>query len=138
MRKISEQEKENLRLLYKGKPRLYRRTTKYGKQLGIKYDSVRRRAIMRDIAWELTREQADELFVKPCHYCGKESENIGHIDTYKTKGINGLDRVDSALPYTMGNVVTCCWRCNAAKNNQTVAEFRSWIERVYNHQKATQ
>ena len=130
---LPEHEKEHLRQLYKGKPRLYRRTTKYGKQINIKYHSVKRAATSRGIAYELTREQVEDLVVKPCWYCGKESENVGHINTYKTKGINGLDRIDSTLPYTTDNVVPCCWKCNAAKNDQTVEEFKEWLKRAYHH-----
>lgn len=102
---LPEHEKKHLRQLHKGKPRFYRRTTKYGKQLGIKYHSIRRAAITRDIPFELFREQVEDLIVHPCHYCGKESDNIGHINTHKTVGINGLDRIDSSKPYTLDNVV---------------------------------
>lgn len=32
-----------------------------------------------------------------------------------------------------GNMVPCCETCNRAKLKMSVSEFRSWIERVYNH-----
>jgi 5-methylcytosine-specific restriction endonuclease McrA len=130
---LPEHEKENLRRLYKGKSRLYRRTTQYGKQLGIKYHSIRRGAENRKIEFLVTRAEAEEFFIMPCHYCGKMSDNIGHTNTYRTAGINGLDRIDSNKPYALDNIVACCKRCNHAKNDMTVEEFKEWLERAYLH-----
>ena len=36
---------------------------------------------------------------------------------------NGVDRVNSDLPYTVGNCVSCCKFCNAAKSNMPLATF---------------
>ena len=130
---LPEHEKEHLRQLYKGKSRLYRRTTQYGKQLGIKYHSIKRRAEDRGIDFLVTRAEAEEFFILPCHYCGKESDNIGHNNSYRTAGINGLDRVDSTKPYVLDNSVACCKHCNHAKNDMTTDEFKAWLRRAYNH-----
>jgi 5-methylcytosine-specific restriction endonuclease McrA len=85
----------------------------------------------RRVAFELTREEFKEIIGKNCHYCG-----VGPSNYRKTPGrdyvfkYNGVDRIDCSIGYLSTNVVPCCKRCNAAKNNQTVAEFREWLERA--------
>jgi len=37
--------------------------------------------------------------------------------------------VDSARGYAVGNVVPCCRRCNTAKLDSTVKEFKLWIKK---------
>lgn len=46
---------------------------------------------------------------------------------------NGVDRVDNTKGHTHDNIVSCCKRCNIAKNNMTLGEFLEWIERLYTH-----
>ncbi len=46
---------------------------------------------------------------------------------------NGIDRLDNALGYTLDNCVPCCKRCNQAKNNMGLKEFRAWLVRAYKH-----
>lgn len=87
-------------------------------------DIVGRNAAKRGYAWELTELTVSGIVIQPCHYCGKEPTPF-----------NGLDRVDNAQGYVAGNVVSCCRMCNVAKNNHTVEEFLTWIERVHRHQK---
>lgn len=45
---------------------------------------------------------------------------IGVIDA------SNLDRKDSVKPYTLDNVVVCCWRCNKVKN--TTFTYTEWLE----------
>lgn len=86
------------------------------------------------LPFEISDEDAYKLSQQPCHYCGLEKQNT---TLYKPDNLilfyNGLDRVDSSRGYTDGNVVPCCKRCNAAKNDMTVGEFRDWLQRTYVH-----
>lgn len=50
---------------------------------------------------------------KECHYCGEPLTWRSH---YAGKGGWQLDRKDTSKGYSMGNVVTCCKRCNIGKN----------------------
>jgi hypothetical protein len=55
--------------------------------------------------------------VNECHYCGAQI----HWAKFRQRGkdyssATNLDRKDSALPYTMDNIVVCCKRCNIGKN----------------------
>ena len=54
----------------------------------------------------------ENIFSKPCHYCGKS-------DWTKI----GCDRKDSSLPHTPDNVVPCCCECNKKKGSKSYEEF---------------
>lgn len=86
------------------------------------------------LPFEISDEDAYQLSQKPCYYCGREKQNK---TTYKPDNLvleyNGLDRIDSTKGYIPGNVVPCCKRCNAAKNDMTADEFRDWVQRVFEH-----
>jgi len=73
------------------------------------------------------------LIQQDCFYCGDAPSNVF---TYEWTGekylYNGLDRIDSSIGYHTENVVPCCKRCNAAKNDMPTDEFISWIKRIYN------
>lgn len=77
-----------------------------------------------------------------CHYCDAPPNNIQNpaMSVKKSSNFakengnfiyNGLDRIDSLLPHTINNVVPCCKWCNYAKRERSVAEFKIWIEQVY-------
>ena len=59
----------------------------------------------------LTKEEFKSIYGKSCVYCGDVNESMG------------LDRVNSNNGYVIGNVVSCCRRCNQAKNDMTLDEF---------------
>lgn len=44
---------------------------------------------------------------------------------------NGLDRINSALPHNLDNVVSCCKLCNKAKANMTILQFAALIKNIY-------
>lgn len=54
----------------------------------------------------------DNIFSKPCHYCGVEGWNI-----------IGCDRINNDLPHTPDNVVPCCAECNIKRNIKPFEEF---------------
>lgn len=79
-----------------------------------RFSATRRAAIKRFsglmgvlFAWDLTREQYEDLVSKPCHYCGFKIETV----------IGGLDRLDNSKGYIFGNVVPCCFECNVARSD---------------------
>lgn len=90
------------------------------------------------------------LSQQPCYYCGEPPSN--RFNKYITKRgtltndevsvnwaeqgyftYNGLDRIDSSVPHLENNIVPCCLKCNQAKNNMSVEEFKIWITKIYNH-----
>lgn len=61
----------------------------------------------------------DNIFSKPCHYCGES-------DWTKM----GCDRIDNTKSHTPDNVVPCCLECNLKRNNKTYDEFMRLIKKV--------
>ena len=76
----------------------------------------------RSIEFRLTREVFDELVGGRCYYCD-----------CAPRPINGIDRIDSTMGYTLDNCVTSCKPCNTAKWDRTQTEFLSWLGRAYVH-----
>lgn len=86
-----------------------------------------------------------KLSQENCYYCGAPPSNLAKAYTGNHPVVkrspdwaeqcqwtyNGLDRIDSTKLHTEDNIVPCCIRCNWAKSNQTVDEFKSWIKQVY-------
>ena len=89
-------------------------------------------AKVRGLAVEISVEQAALLFSAPCHYCGRSG--VGKPLTKRAReqgiGFNGIDRVDNAKGYIVGNVVTCCGDCNVAKSDMTASQFINLCVRV--------
>lgn len=81
------------------------------------------------------------LVDSPCHYCGTLGSNKKadyssgkRLVSNKVIAINGIDRVDSTLPYVASNCVPCCKICNIMKSNLTVNEFLDHVKKIYERQ----
>lgn len=59
----------------------------------------------------------DNIFNKPCHYCGE-------TDWRKM----GCDRIDNSLPHTPENVVPCCFECNSKRGRKSYEEFKASLQ----------
>ncbi len=96
------------------------------------YRQYIRNAKKRNLGFELNKIQFKKLINSNCFYCNKIPSQIckGNFGDYV---YNGIDRIDSLLGYTVDNCVPCCGRCNEAKMSETQSDFKSWIEKVYNH-----
>lgn len=89
-------------------------------------------ALTRNLKWELSNEKAYELFEGECHYCGRIKQNMQQAKANNGPfEYNGIDRLDNALGYIEGNVVSCCKDCNYAKKEMSVDEFLHLIELIY-------
>jgi len=90
------------------------------------------RAWRKMISFKLTKKFFMELLQKPCFYCGTVGSNT------KTRGnrqfaYNGIDRLNSSIGYTRGNVVSCCGQCNLMKKDSTVLDFKNHVKKIYEH-----
>jgi hypothetical protein len=100
------------------------------------FDQYKKNAEGRNLSFELSFEQALELFLTPCNYCGIESGNsIG--SNSRVFRYNGIDRVDNDRGYDVDNVVSCCRVCNYAKRDMSRDDFLSWARRVVQHSEDT-
>lgn len=98
------------------------------------YNSYRNSAKQRGFNFELTKDEFANLVSQHCSYCGipplqqhtPKKYNGGYI-------YNGIDRIDSNIGYKSENCVPCCSRCNYMKRSYTIEDFKTHIERIYNH-----
>ena len=93
-------------------------------------------AKQRGLVWELTKEEAKELFQGNCFYCGIEPLQVWHHT--ETNGLflnNGIDRKDSGKGYIKDNCVPCCKKCNYMKRTLSVDDFLNHIQRIVEHLK---
>jgi len=70
------------------------------------YDSYTRNALRRNFRFELTNDQFEHLVKQPCFYCGHQTEGY----------VNGIDRVNNDIGYTVANCKPCCEICNRVKH----------------------
>lgn len=98
--------------------------------------SYKLHAKRRNLPFELTDSAFFKLTQQPCTYCGKPPEARNQAGNYN-KGcvVNGVDRQDTLIGYTVHNSVSCCKQCNRAKYRMSVQEFKAWIVRVVTHSK---
>lgn len=103
-------------------------------------------ASTRKYAFELTLEQFRDLTAKDCHYCGKhpsasclKSWRGMNPETTKNQPYiyNGVDRVDNAVGYVVGNCVPCCKICNIMKQGLSKTEFLNHIRSIFLHEESS-
>ena len=103
----------------------------------------------RKIGFNLTIDETISLLKGNCYYCnhqpsnhynvrknGKSSKKINYalnnINNFEIL-FNGIDRVNNLKGYTLENSVSCCNKCNTAKLEQSLDEFKEWIVNLYNN-----
>lgn len=99
------------------------------------FSRYRTSAQMKGKPFEMTIDQFESMSQGRCHYCDAPPSNVSRA--LRSSQIpfvyNGIDRLNNDLGYVAGNVVTCCGRCNKAKNDMSEEAFRQWIATVYAH-----
>ena len=84
--------------------------------------------------WNLTDDEALELFRSDCYYCGIEPKQAKRSHSHKEPFLyNGIDRIDSDKGYTTDNALPCCGTCNSMKSDRTQKEFLNQIKNIYVH-----
>lgn len=93
----------------------------------------------------LTFDEWFKLSQDNCYYCGIQPFNNYNYflkrknasQDAKDNGnfiYNGIDRVNSNLPHTLNNCVTCCYTCNKAKSDRNIDDFYKYIKNLsYNN-----
>lgn len=71
----------------------------------------------RNIEWNLTFEQYENLIIENCYYCDDPLNPMG----------TGLDRLKNDLGYTIDNVVPCCGSCNKIKSDELTSEEMKFV-----------
>jgi hypothetical protein len=96
------------------------------------YRHTKGTAKKRNKIFNLTYEQFKEISVKNCNYCGSEPyERYSQVKNSKKIKLNGIDRVNPKIGYTIGNCVPCCGTCNTMKMDRSLDEFLMKITEIY-------
>lgn len=108
-------------------------------------NSYKSGAKKRGLEWGLSTLEFLKIATLDCAYCGSPpktwdcvsgapsvQKDCPRIDPQKYEiRFNGIDRIDSRLGYVFGNVAPCCSKCNRAKNDMTVDDFRNHVTKMY-------
>jgi hypothetical protein len=120
-------------------------TAKQRRSMTSRMNGYKAGAKKRKLEWGLSYFEFARVASGKCFYCNaepkiwdcvsgapsvrKDCPNI-NPEEYKIK-FNGVDRLNSDIGYVSDNVVSCCVKCNRAKSDLTIEEFRNLIERIY-------
>ena len=90
------------------------------------YSEYVRRAISKNLMFEVPECLFDSKREMPCYICGKDKTE---------KHNNGIDRVDNTKGYLIDNIQSCCWNCNFMKKNYDYECFLDKLILIYQNQK---
>lgn len=97
------------------------------------YRTIKLGAESRNLPFELSMDDVKIISSKSCFYCGcspyyrvKVRNKFGTDYVY-----NGIDRVDNTVGYIIENVVPCCKRCNQAKMNLSLEDFKNLVINIF-------
>lgn len=86
-----------------------------------KYAELKKDAKKHRIKFDLTISDIEEMYKKPCVYCGRRVRFIS------------MDRIDNDSYYHRNNVDVCCRWCNYTKGTGSAAFFYNQCRRVVEH-----
>jgi hypothetical protein len=95
----------------KGKKKI----NKYNLTIKARFIRSKYAANKKNTIFTLTFEEYEKAISDPCYYCQD------FFDKKSKTGI-GLDRMDNSKGYEIGNVISCCGRCNIMKSNWMSAQ----------------
>ncbi|NCB97235.1 MAG: hypothetical protein EOM36_02595 [Bacteroidia bacterium] len=89
-----------------------------------------------NIPYSITATDYITTAKKVCHYCGtppviKGAHMTRHAET--PIPVNGIDRVNNTLGYTIENIVPCCSLCNSMKSTLSSESFLAHIKQIILH-----
>jgi len=90
----------------------------------ISYSIYKCRAKNKNINFEITKEQFNEIIINDCYLCGKKI-----TDTHQ----NGIDRVDSKIGYIEENLKACCGGCNYFKREFNLEDILNKCKLITEH-----
>lgn len=117
--------------------RVDKRRLDYGEaNFNLVYRSYKYRAKIKNISFELLKDEFKYLTQQNCYYCNSEpSSKMNHNNRFGEFIYNGIDRLDSTKGYIKNNCVSCCILCNQAKMDLSKEEFLKHIEKIYRFNK---
>lgn len=115
----------------RGKPSRSRIDNRAQVLVNTEYSMYKSQAKFHQREFQLSKVEFSKLIFSNCHYCLTTPNRImSDKFSSETITINGVDRVNSDLGYTLQNCVPCCAICNRMKNALTIHEFKSHIVQI--------
>ena len=102
--------------------------------LNIQLALYKKGAKERKLDFNLSKEEFRALVALNCTYCGEPPRLLKKKDCLTTRYMNGIDRVDSSLGYTLENCVPCCKTCNYMKLDMSRSDFIFHLKKVLRFQ----
>jgi hypothetical protein len=97
------------------------------------WSAIKAGAVRRDIVFDLSIEQAWDLYVKQGRKCALSDVPIKFAKTGADDTTASLDRIDSTGTYCLSNVQWVHKDINLMKNHFSQEEFVAWCKKVANH-----
>lgn len=114
----------------KGKSKKHRRLENGEAIINDCYGNYKRNAARKNYEFSLTKEIFAELILSDCFYCGKAPSTLKKTE-WDCLWINGIDRVNNNLGYTVDNCVPACSVCNYMKKSTNCDEFINQCKNIY-------
>lgn len=113
------------------------RKKKFGEaRINAHFSNYRTAAIKRNKEFLLNRGEFEKIVLDNCYYCGNHPKIYPNNGNYNGNiPVNGIDRKDNAVGYTLNNCVPCCSICNFMKVKMSDDAFLSHVEKISEFQK---
>lgn len=95
--------------------------------------NYQRSAKLRKINFSLNEFTCISIFNGDCYYCNSKPNNLLTYQLNFDIKYNGIDRINNDIGYVDENVIPCCSRCNAAKNNMGYDEFITLVSNIHSN-----
>lgn len=87
----------------------------------------------RNLCWKISRQKFLNLIRGNCFYCDEAPSLRTPCGSQKDPIIiNGIDRKNSKIGYTLENCVPCCTLCNRMKWDYSDFQFLEKVEKIHN------
>jgi hypothetical protein len=98
----------------------------FGNHIAGDYKKFIKNANDREIQFELSLEQFENVTKENCYICGKQNNEIQR---------NGIDRFNNDIGYIIENCRPCCTECNFMKGIYSYDIFMEKLQLIYNKHK---
>lgn len=124
-------------LARRGKPNIANRIDPIQRTINDLWNSFRK-SMRAKPGSTLSKDEWLVVVSSPCVYCGRTRVNCRKALAVHAEDFwyNGVDRMNSSLPYVTNNVQAACWPCNRMKSNMSHEDFLAHLDMIQSHQQA--